>query len=208
MIKNIVFDIGNVILRFDIDDVLSRFTDDELDRKFILDNIINSPEWLKNSLIDTGYVSRDDAISIVKDRTNHVKDDLIEKFWTTYNDFAEVDLRLLNIIGELRHDGYKVYLLSNINPYTYDFVNKSGLFDLVDGYVLSYKEHMIKPYDSIYLNLVNRYSINPGESLFIDDNQNNIDTGNKLGFVSKKVNSDDYDDVVRILKELNLFDKM
>lgn len=49
MIKNIVFDIGNVILNFDIKSVLKEYTSDFNTRKFILDNIINSPEWLGNA---------------------------------------------------------------------------------------------------------------------------------------------------------------
>lgn len=204
MIKNIVFDIGNVILKFDIDDVLNRFTNDEFEKKFILENIINSPEWLKNGLIDTGFVSRDDAISIVQDRTNHMDDYLIERFWKTYNDYAEVDKRLLEIIKKLQNNNYKIFLLSNINPYTHEFINKSNLLELVDGYVFSYQEHKIKPFDSIYNTLIQRYSIEPGESLFIDDNQKNIDTGNKLGFISKKVKPDCYDSVIEVLKENKL----
>lgn len=204
MIKNIVFDIGNVILNFDIDDVLNRFTNDEFEKKFIFENIINSPEWLKNGLIDTGFVSIDDAISIVQDRTNHINDYLIERFWKTYNDYAEVDKRLLEIIRRLKNNNYKIFLLSNINPYTHEFINKSNLLEVVDGYVFSYQEHMIKPFDSIYNILIQRYSIIPSESLFIDDNQKNVDTGNKLGFISKKVEPDCYDSVLEVLKENNL----
>ena len=103
MIKNIVFDIGNVILKFDVDDVLNRFTNNDFEKNFILENIINSPEWLKNGLIDTGFVSRDDAISIVQDRTNHMNDYLIESFWKTYSDYVEVDKRILQIIKKILH---------------------------------------------------------------------------------------------------------
>lgn len=204
MIKNIIFDIGNVILKFNVKEVLNRFTDNEDEKNFILENIIESPEWLKNGLIDTGYISRDDAISIVQDRTNHKKDFLIEKFWKTYNDYAEIDNIMLNIIKELKNKNYKIYLLSNINPYTHKFVDKSELLELVDGYVFSYKEHMIKPFESIYKTLINRYSLNQSESLFIDDNQRNIDTGNKIGFISKKVEPDNIDSVIKVLKEYNL----
>lgn len=207
MIKNIIFDIGNVILKFDIDDVLNRFTGSLDERKFILDNIINSPEWLRNGLIDTGYIQRDDAIKIVQDRTNHTNDMLIEKFWTTYNDYAMIDDRILEIIREVKKNNYKVYLLSNINPYTHELLEKSDLLDLVDGYVFSYKEHMIKPFDSIYYTLINRYSLKVEESLFIDDNQNNIDTGSKLGLISRRVDADNYNSVVEVLNEYSIYKK-
>lgn len=80
MIKNIIFDIGNVILNFNVNEVVKKFTNNIEEQKFILENIINSPEWLGNALIDTGYISREDAIEIVKDRTNHYNDKLIGIF--------------------------------------------------------------------------------------------------------------------------------
>lgn len=204
IIKNIIFDIGNVILNFNVDDVLQKFTSDRNEQKFILDNIINSPEWLGNALIDTGYITRENAIEIVKDRTNHVYDNLITDFWYNYNNFAKVDENVLNLIKKLKNNNYKIYLLSNINPYTYEFVEKSGLFELVDGYVLSYQEHKVKPFVSIYMTLLERYNLIPSESVFIDDNQNNITTGNSLGIISKKVEPDNYDSIVNIINELNL----
>ena len=191
MIKNIIFDIGNVILNFNINEVLQKFTSNEVEQEFILKNIINSPEWLGNALIDTGYISRENAIEIVKDRTNHYNDKLIVDFWKNYNDFAKVNTKVLNLIQKLKDNNYKIYLLSNINPYTFEFVNKSGLFDLVDGYVLSYQEHKVKPYKAIYNVLLKRYSLIPDECIFLDDNQNNVEP-------------DDYDSVIQIIKEFNL----
>lgn len=140
------------------------------------------------------YIKRD-AIEIVKDRTNHCNDKLIVDFWKNYNDFAQVNTK---------DNNYKIYLLSNINPYTFEFVNKSGLFDLVDGYVLSYQEHKIKPYKAIYNVLLERYNLIPNESVFIDDNKNNIETGNSMWIISKKVEPDDYYSIIKIIKEFNL----
>ena len=204
MIKNIIFDIGNVILNFNINEVLQKFTSNEVEQEFILKNIINSPEWLGNALIDTGYISRENAIEIVKDRTNHCNDKLIVDFWKNYNDFAQVNEKVLSLIQNLKDNNYKIYLLSNINSYTFEFVNKSGLFDLVDGYVLSYQEHKVKPYKAIYNVLLKRYNLIPNECIFLDDNQNNIETGNSMGIISKKVEPDDYDSVIQIIKVFNL----
>lgn len=204
MIKNIIFDIGNVILNFDVKQVVQRFTTNNNEQKFILDNIINSPEWLGNALIDTGYITREDAISIVQDRTNHIYDKLIEDFWYNYNNFAKIDERVLKLIEKLKNSNYKIYILSNINPYTHEFVKRSGLFELVDGYVLSYQEHQVKPFISIYNTLLKRYNLIPNESVFIDDNENNIVTGTSLGIISKKVEPDNYESVEKAINELNL----
>lgn len=201
MIKNIIFDIGNVILNFNLIKVLPAFTENKEEQKFILDNIINSPEWLGNALIDTGYITKEEAIEIVKDRTNHNNDELISNFWNTYNDYAFIDDKVINLIKKLKTNNYKIYLLSNINLYTYDFVKQSGLFELVDGYVLSYLEHQIKPYESIYKTLISRYDINPNESLFIDDKEKNVKTANSLGIHGKNVKPDDYNSIIELLKE-------
>lgn len=132
MIKNIVFDIGNVILNFDIKRVLMEYTSDSNIRKFILDNIINSPEWLGNALIDTGYLKVEDSIKIVCDRTNHINDNIIIDFQTTYLNYAYIDKKMLESIIKLKD----TYLLSNINAYTYNYIlEKSNLFNIVDWYI-------------------------------------------------------------------------
>lgn len=195
MVKNIVFDIGNVILNFKLEDVLPKFTNNKEEQEFIINNIINSPEWLGNSLIDTGYISKEEAILIVQDRTNHENDELISNFWNNYNNYSLVDERVIKLIKDLKLKGYKIFLLSNINDHTFQNVNKSDLFSIVDGYVLSYIEHQIKPYKSIYNTLISRYSLIPSETIFIDDNINNINTAQELEFIVKKVNPDDYENV-------------
>ena len=205
MIKNIVFDIGNVILNFNIKRVLIEYTSDSNIRKFILDNIINSPEWLGNALIDTGYLKVEDAIKIVCDRTNHINDNVIIDFWTTYLNYAYIDKKMLELIIKLKENGYHIYLLSNINPYTYNYIlEKSNLFNIVDGYILSYKVHMIKPYQGIYQELIKKFYLNPEETLFIDDNLNNIKTAILLDIKGIKAKPDNYQDIEEKLKKNNI----
>jgi HAD superfamily hydrolase (TIGR01509 family) len=72
---------------------------------------------------------------------------------------------------------------------------------LFDGIVLSYQIHKIKPYDSIYEYIINKYNLNPEESLFIDDKKSNIDTANKFGIKGRAVKPNDVEDVKQVLKE-------
>ena len=201
MVKNIIFDIGNVILNFDLNYILPKFTENSDEQDFIVDNIINSPEWLGYSLIDTGYITKENAIAIVQDRTNHKNDNLIESFWNNYNNYSLVDNRVIELIKNLKLQGYRIYLLSNINEHTFINVEKSGLFDIVDGYVLSYKEHQVKPYVAIYETLLKRYELMASECLFIDDNEKNIKTAQELGFITRKVLSDNYESVLESISE-------
>ena len=141
IIKNILFDIVNVILNFKLSEVLPYFAKDEKEEEFIIKNIIESPEWLGNALIDTGYISKENAISIVEDRTNHINDELIEKFWNNYNKYSKINEEVVKLIKKLKNSGYKIYLLSNINEHTYDSIKENELFNIIDGYIFSYIEH-------------------------------------------------------------------
>lgn len=204
MIKNIIFDIGNVILNFNLEEILPKYTNNIEEQQFIMDNIINSPEWLGYSLIDTGYITKEQAISIVQDRTNHINDKLIYHFWNHYNDDSKIDNRIINLIKDLKTKGYNIYLLSNINFHTHQSIKNSNLFRLVDGYVLSYIEHQVKPYKSIYKTLIERYYLNVEECLFIDDNEQNVKTANDLGILGNKVEPDNYESVIQMLQEFHI----
>lgn len=204
MIKNIVFDIGNVILNFKLSEVLPYFAKDKKEEKFIKKNIIESPEWLGNALIDTGYISKENAISIVEDRTNHINDELIEKFWNNYNKYSKINEEVVKLIKELKNSGYKIYLLSNINEHTYDSIKENELFNIIDGYIFSYIEHKVKPYKSIYLSLLDKYKLIPSECLFIDDKEENVKTANTLGILGRNVMPDCIESIKELLEKYNI----
>lgn len=205
MIKNIIFDIGNVILNFDMDRVLNEITKDSKEQKFIMDNIYKSPEWTLYNLIDTGMLDRDSCIKLECDRTNHENDELIKRFWLTYNEYAFVDKRVIDLIKKLRNK-YKIYLLSNMNEYTYEYLKKSELFSCVDGYIMSFEVGQLKPYEAIYKTLLRKYDLISNECIFIDDNINNIFTANKLGIHGVHVKADNYDSIINELRKLNIIE--
>ena len=93
-----------------------------------------------------------------------------------------------------------------MNEYTFNKVKASNLFNIVDGYVLSYKVHQVKPYVSIYKTLINKYNLKVSECLFIDDNENNINTANSLGMIGRLVKPDNYEDIEYIINNTLDFD--
>ena len=87
------------------------------------------------------------------------------------------------MVRELKEKGYKVYYLSNFSAkaerecaHTIDFI------PYTDGGILSYREKLIKPDPRIYKLLVERFGLNPGESVFLDDRADNCLAAQKLGF--------------------------
>ena len=200
MTKNIIFDIGNVIAYIDYNETLEKMIDNEEDRKFILDNVLNAPEWKIEHTIDIGYYDLDGFISIIGDRTNNTKDDLIKYYMHEHYKYLRVNTKVLDLIKELKKKNYNIYILSNLNKEAHEIYERAKVFDLVDGYVLSYKEHHIKPHQGIYKILINRYNIIPEESIFIDDKLENCETAKSLGMDYINVKPNDYNDLITKLK--------
>lgn len=201
MIKNIIFDIGNIVAYYDLEEALNVFAKNEEEKKFIMDNIVNSPEWSGLGLVDIGLLSWDDIIKIIQDRTNNTHDELIEDYCHKHYNYLIVQESMLNLIKDLRNKGYKVYLLSNTNEDSVNYMKNSGLFESVDGYVLSYLENKVKPNQGIYKTLINRYNLLPEESIFIDDRLDNCETAKLLGMDTINANPNDYNDLITKLNE-------
>jgi putative hydrolase of the HAD superfamily len=198
--KNIIFDIGNVIAHYKHDEVVKHFTDKDYEMDFIKENIVNSPEWSGYGLVDIGFLTWDEIIKILEDRTNHINDKLIEDYCKNHYKYLDVREEMLNLIKLLKEKGYKVYLLSNTNEDATNHLKKSGLFELVDGYVLSHLENQVKPHEGIYKTLINRYNLDVKSSVFIDDRLDNCETATRLGMLGINVIPDNYEDIINKLK--------
>ena len=201
--KNIIFDFGGIILTVKMKEIVKKFTDSKEKQDFLLDNVVNSPEWIEYGLIDTGYITKEDFINLVNDRTNNIHKELVEDFINNYINHVYVDKKIIELIKNLKDQGYKVYLLSNTQQYSYNKFIKDIEY-LFDGMTLSFKEHLLKPYNAIYERLINKYNLVPEESLFIDDREDNISTANKYGIKGRKVERNSLEDIKKVLKEYNI----
>ena len=88
----------------------------------------------------------------------------------------------VEIAYELKKKGYHLYLLSNFHKEAIQTMYQQyDFFDIFEGGVISAEEKVVKPDEEIYTILLERYHLNPEESLFIDDSLANIKAGNRLG---------------------------
>lgn len=101
---------------------------------------------------------------------------------------VDVPVERLRTIDSLREKGYKTYVLSNTNPIFYnDWIAKAfrqdgkSINDYFDGIVASFQELMCKPNPDIFRNLLNRYKLNPDETIFLDDSEENCAAASSLG---------------------------
>ncbi|MBR6850495.1 MAG: HAD family phosphatase [Lachnospiraceae bacterium] len=180
MIRNIVFDIGNVLAAFRWEDYI-RYDlgyPEEIAKVFG-ERFIVHPLWDE---FDLGVRETNDIIADMKATVPEYRDE-VNVFFERIADIVETYPYSRKWIGELKDSGYRVYLLSNYPRETFRLHErlKFDFTDLVDGKVVSGFERMSKPDPRIYRLLLDRYRLKAEECVFLDDRQVNIDTAIRLG---------------------------
>ena len=186
-IKNIVFDMGNVLMRFDGPYFAAQFTDSEADAAALNRALFGSPTW---SLLDSGTVSYDTMLRVAR---AHLDERLWPNLeacfagWAAYSSPIEETNALA---AELKAEGYGVYLLSNAGTRIHEQLDHMPAWDLMDGAVVSAEERMMKPDPGIYALLCERYGLDPAECLFVDDNADNCEGARVAGMQAVRYSGD------------------
>jgi putative hydrolase of the HAD superfamily len=183
-INNIAFDLGGVVLALSYEQAVKRFEEiglknarhhlDAFEQKGIFGD-------LESGRIDA-EVFRLELSNMVGRKLT--MDDCYQA-WHGYVD--HVPQRNLNALLSLRHQGYKVCLLSNTNPFMmqwarHDFDGQGHPIDyFFDALYLSYKCKVMKPQQAIFEMMLNGQHSTPSETVFIDDGLRNVEAAAAMG---------------------------
>ena len=203
MIKNIIFDLGNVIINYDQDKIINNFTIDEDEKIFIKETIFKSPEW---KLLDLGQITNNAAIEEIQKRNDIKYNKLINIFLHEWYKTQPINKDIVEIAKKLKERNYNIYVLSNMAKETYEYFKNIDFFKVCNGIVISSHENVKKPDERIFNILLTRYKLNPKECLFIDDDDTNksYETANKIGILGRKVEPNDKQDIIKLLKEFDI----
>ncbi|MCL2718377.1 MAG: HAD family phosphatase [Lachnospiraceae bacterium] len=178
MIKNIVFDIGNVLAGFNWQEFYSRFGFSDEIQERLADCTVRGPLWAE---MDHGVMGHQEILAAFK----QYDPSLIKEIDIVFQDLKGMIKRYdytIPWINELKEQGYKVYIISNIfAKMIHDCAEELNFISLVDGAVLSYQEKVIKPDSKIYRLFLERYDLNANECIFIDDLERNINAARNIG---------------------------
>ena len=179
MINTVIFDIGMVLVYFRWRELFTDlgFKGEKFDK--IAQATVHNPWWNE---FDKGRMSLEEVVEKYVAAAPEYRED-ITKIYDYSDKFVELYDYAIPWIRELKERGYKVYILSNWSEPAYEANKDTHLRFLqeVDGAVMSYREGMIKPASEIYQLICDRYQINPGEAVFLDDNKANIDAARNYG---------------------------
>ncbi len=198
MIKNIILDMGNVLLSFDPEIPLNQFCRTEKAKDIIRKELFQGPEWIQG---DYGFITKEGRFDPVSRR-------IPEKFHEELKKCAlEWDIFMKPIDGAgdfcdfVKSRGLKIFVLSNADNTFHDYFPRFKEESFFDGIMVSYEVHMIKPEKRIYEHFLDTYRLIPGECLFIDDREENV-AGAKEAGINGFVFKGDFTPVMDSLKNL------
>ena len=177
--KNVIFDYGNTIVEFEPMNIVKRFgVTDNADADILCEKVFDRKYWDK---LDSDDISQEDFISGVlselPQRLHGIAKDICNN-WITNLPFID---GMDGLIYKLKQDGYKIYLLSNISKHFAENSDKIEIFKQFDGLVFSGEIGLIKPNRDIFEYIIDKYSLIPYETVFIDDNKGNVTTAEGMG---------------------------
>lgn len=108
------------------------------------------------------------------------------------------------LIDELKAAGYKLYVLSNMSREFIDFLRKQKVYENFDGDVVSCEVGIVKPMPEIYDLLLERFDLDPAETIFIDDRKENVDAATAKGIATFHFDRNDYEGSCERLREILL----
>ena len=178
MLKNIVFDFGNVVMNYDPDKILDHYDLSPTDHELLKKTIFQSKEWLE---IDRGNLSEDEATKIFVKKLPERLHDQARTIMQTWPSKVFFYQDVFDWMKELKADGYHIYALSNTGMRFANYLMKSKYGENFDGGVFSAAEKLMKPDARINEKLLTRFNLKAGESLFIDDLKENTAAAEDLG---------------------------
>ena len=200
MIKNIIFDIGGVLVSFEPDRVFREMGLPEKEVQILYQHTAKSPYWKE---LDRGILPKEEVFQTMADSMppacrQHALEFLHKHIPAAVKSFDYS----ADWLKGLKERGYNLYLLTNYPEWLFETHWEKGFTftPYVDGKVVSGNVKLIKPDHAIYEALIKKYDLNPAESVFIDDVKENVQAAKECGLNSFQFTN--IDEVKAKLEEL------
>lgn len=171
--KNLVFDMGNVLIEWNSEKILQAITDDIKLQNLLRKEVFETGLWVQT---DEGVKTREEMIEVVTAKIGEEYRNEITQLSRYWYKYVDVYTKVQDRIIELSKNDYNIYILSNTAYTFYDLVKEGYLpaASIAKGIVLSCEERVLKPNEKIYNILLERYNLDPHDTMFFDDLSENI----------------------------------
>lgn len=179
MYKNIIFDLGGVVVDFNPRDFLLDYFMNKTAEDEVYDLTFGSKEWEE---LDAGRISRAAANRIMLE--NAARTGRTFEVQTVINEWEKIlrtNKDTVKIMMQLKLAGFNLYYCSNIAADTFEQIRQREFFLLFDGGIASCDVYVNKPDPQIYTMLMQKYHLVYEETIFVDDNRANAQAAYNLG---------------------------
>lgn len=179
MIKNVVFDCGQVLIHFDPKYMVEQYVTDPADSALLQEVIFDRAYWNR---LDVGTITDEEVVAESCKRVPARLHEAVSKIYYNwiYN-IPEME-GMRELIRDLKATfGVKTCLLSDISKYFSDHHHEVPILSELDVLVMSADYALAKPHRETFENLFRVCDIRPEESIFVDDNPKNIEGAEACG---------------------------
>ncbi len=179
MIKNLIFDFGQVMIRFERKYMVEKFVTDPEDSALLQKVVFDRLYWDR---LDEGTIEDEEVLRLVCERIpERLHGSARNIYYNWIYNIPEIE-GMVDLIREMKESyGIKVYLLSNISRYFASHSSEIACLESFDGCVFSSTCGFIKPHRDIYAHICSKFSLIPEECIFIDDRHDNVEGAERFG---------------------------
>jgi putative hydrolase of the HAD superfamily len=165
--RNVIFDVGGVLLDWNPDQVLKGYYAEPAERAVMQQAIFHHADWLE---VDRGALTEEELLQRIARRLGRPVPELTGLFGT------------VALLHSLATRGVPLYCLSNMPLGTFTYLRgRFGFWELFRGIVISGEIRLVKPQPEIFQYLLDRYDLSAADTVFIDDYPVNVEAARALG---------------------------
>ena len=178
-ITTVVFDVGKVLFKWDLRYLFANLIDDEQELEYFVTHVV-TPEW--HFQHDAGRPVAEMTAERTAEFPQYAA--LIDAYATRFNETIPGPVEgSLEIVSELAERGVPLFAITNFGAEFWDgFRPTQPIFDHFGDIIVSGVEKLVKPDPAIYALALERFGLQPGEAIFIDDNLDNVVSARSNGF--------------------------
>lgn len=188
--KYIIFDFGQVLVRFEPSYMVGKYVSNPVEAALLAHIVFDRKYWDR---LDAGTITDAEVVEDIKTRVPARLGEAVESIYYNwiYN-IPEVE-GMREVIEHVKSTyGAPVYLLSNISKYFASHAHEIPILELLDGCVFSAECGMTKPNADIFAHICEKFSLDPAQTVFVDDREDNVQAAMRLGMAGYVFDGDAY----------------
>jgi putative hydrolase of the HAD superfamily len=177
-VRNVIFDLGGVVLDWNPDRIVSRFQPVPELQASLKAALFGHADW---RMFDRGTLTESELIDRLQSRVGGTRQELAAILDGVRDSLVEKP-ETVALIRALQGQGTPLYCLSNMPGSIYAHLReRHNFWDAFSGIVISGEVQMMKPEPEVFRHLLATFDLRPEESVFVDDLLANIESAKQVG---------------------------